>query len=379
MSKNIPKKTRKVMVGDIAVGGGSAISIQSMTNTDTHDAAATFAQARALYDAGADIVRLAVPDINAVKSMADVIHTLKSEGIKLPIVADIHFDYKIAIAAIEAGADKIRINPGNVGSLEKVDSIIECAKQYHVPIRIGVNVGSLEKDIAEEYGHGANALALSGIKILEHFEKQGFYDTIVSVKSSDVLVNIEASRLISSQTDAPLHIGVTEAGFGSRGLAKSAIGIGSLLADGIGDTIRVSLTGDPVQEVYAAKDILASLGMLPGAVNVISCPTCGRCKVDLAGIAERVAAVVQRIEGQGHGSWDFAQDDGRVHSDASAFTVAVMGCGVNGPGEASHADIGLACGDGKGLIFRKGEVIMSLPIDESVDYLLKLLEGELHD
>jgi (E)-4-hydroxy-3-methylbut-2-enyl-diphosphate synthase len=300
--------------------------------------------------------------------MSDVILALKSDGIILPIVADIHFDYKIAIAAIEAGADKIRINPGNVGSLEKVDSIIECAKQYHVPIRVGVNVGSLEKDVAEKYGYGAEALAISAINILEHFEKQGFYDTIVSVKSSDVLVGIEASRMISAQTDVPLHIGVTEAGFGSRGLAKSAIGIGALLADGIGDTIRVSLTGDPVQEVYAGKDILASLGMLPGAINVISCPTCGRCKVDLAGIAERVAAVVQGVE-----------IAGRARNDAGVYTVAVMGCGVNGPGEASHADIGLACGDGKGLIFRKGEVIKSLAIDESVDYLLKLLVGELHE
>ncbi len=342
--------TRQILVGNVPIGGGAPVAIQSMLNTRTTDVAGSLGQIRKLHEAGCQIVRLAVPNQEAAASFAQI-----CKESPLPLVADIHFDYKLAIAAAQGGASKIRINPGNIGGEDRVKAVVEVCKDLHIPIRIGVNGGSLEKSLLEKYGHPtAQALVESAFTHLELLEKFGFYDTCVSMKSSTVPTMVAASRLFRSQCDYPLHIGVTETGPVKMGLMKSAMGIGALLLDGIGDTIRVSLTDDPVEEVYAAKDILKAAGLLKEGVNIISCPTCGRTRIDLIGLVNKV---------------DEALKDCR-----KPLTVAVMGCVVNGPGEAREADIGIAGGDGFGLIFEKGVQTMKLPYDQLLDALLARIE-----
>jgi (E)-4-hydroxy-3-methylbut-2-enyl-diphosphate synthase len=315
-------------------------------------------------------VRCAVPDEAAAAALTDIKAKLKSDCIVIPIVADIHFDYRLALAAIENGADKVRINPGNIGDEGKLRAVVKSAETAGIPIRIGVNGGSLEKDILSRHG-GATAAALSqsALRNIERVASMGFEDIVVSVKSSDVVTGNEALRLLAPNTDLPLHIGVTEAGSGARALAKSAIGIGALLAEGIGDTIRVSLTGDPVREIAAARDILAALDLLPGAVNVISCPTCGRCKTDLARISGEVNAVAEKIERE-------RMSAARAGKSVGALTVAVMGCAVNGPGEAAGADVGVACGEGRAVIFKGGKKLKAVAPDEIVSALKEEMVGD---
>ena len=324
--------------------------IQSMLNTKTTDVEGSLAQLRALAAAGCQIARLAVPNMEAARGFAQIVRESP-----LPLVADIHFDYKLAIAAAEAGAAKIRINPGNIGGEDRVRAVVEVCRQKHIPIRIGVNGGSLDKRLLEKYGHPtAEALVESAFQHLELLEKEGFYDTCVSMKSSRVPTMVEAARLFRSRCDYPLHIGVTETGPVRQGLIKSAMGIGALLLDGIGDTIRVSLTDDPVEEVYAAKDILKAAGLRQEGVNIISCPTCGRTRIDLIGLVNQV--------------------DQALKDCPKPITVAVMGCVVNGPGEAREADIGIAGGDGWGMIFEKGEQVEKLPYEELLPALLRRIE-----
>ncbi len=343
--------TRQILVGGVPIGGGAPVVIQSMLNTKTTDVAGSLEQIRKLKTAGCQIARLAVPNMAAARSFAEI--CAESE---LPLVADIHFDYKLAIAAAEGGASKIRINPGNIGGEDRVKAVVEVCKEKHIPIRIGVNGGSLDKRLLEKYGHPtAEALVESAFQHLELLEKQGFYDTCLSMKSSTVPTMVAAARLFRSKCDYPLHIGVTETGPVRQGLIKSAMGIGALLLDGIGDTIRVSLTDDPVEEVYAAKDILKAAGLRKEGVNIISCPTCGRTAIDLIGLVNQV---------------DEALKDCR-----KPITVAVMGCIVNGPGEAREADIGVAGGDGCGMIFEKGAQVEKLPYDELLPALLKRIEA----
>ena len=342
--------TRQIVVGGIPIGGGAPVVIQSMLNTKTTDVEGSLGQLRALAAAGCQIARLAVPNMEAARGFAEI-----CKESPLPLVADIHFDYKLAIAAAEGGASKIRINPGNIGGEDRVRAVVEVCKQKHIPIRIGVNGGSLDKRLLEKYGHPtAEALVESAFQHLELLEKQGFYDTCVSMKSSRVPTMVEAARLFRARCDYPLHIGVTETGPVRQGLIKSAMGIGALLLDGIGDTIRVSLTDDPVEEVYAAKDILKAAGLRKEGVNIISCPTCGRTRIDLIGLVNQVDQALKECE--------------------KPITVAVMGCVVNGPGEAREADIGIAGGDGWGMIFEKGEQVERLPYDELLPALLSRIE-----
>ena len=342
--------TRQIVVGGIPIGGGAPVVIQSMLNTKTTDVEGSLGQLRALAAAGCQIARLAVPNMEAARGFAEICRESP-----LPLVADIHFDYKLAIAAAEGGASKIRINPGNIGGEDRVRAVVEVCKQKHIPIRIGVNGGSLDKRLLEKYGHPtAEALVESAFQHLELLEKQGFYDTCVSMKSSRVPTMVEAARLFRARCDYPLHIGVTETGPVRQGLIKSAMGIGALLLDGIGDTIRVSLTDDPVEEVYAAKDILKAAGLRKEGVNIISCPTCGRTRIDLIGLVNQVDQALKECE--------------------KPITVAVMGCVVNGPGEAREADIGIAGGDGWGMIFEKGEQVERLPYDELLPALLSRIE-----
>ena len=342
--------TRQIHVGGIPIGGGAPVVIQSMLNTKTTDVVGSLAQLKALKTAGCQIARLAVPNMEAARGFAAIC----AES-QLPLVADIHFDYKLAIAAAEGGASKIRINPGNIGGEDRVQAVVEVCKDKKIPIRIGVNGGSLDKKLLEKYGHPtAEALVESAFEHLELLEKYGFYDTCVSMKSSTVPTMVAAARLFRSRCDYPLHIGVTETGPVRQGLIKSAMGIGALLLDGIGDTIRVSLTDDPVEEVYAAKDILKAAGLRKEGVNIISCPTCGRTRIDLIGLVNQVDAALKDCQ--------------------KPITVAVMGCIVNGPGEAREADIGIAGGDGWGMIFEKGEQVEKLPYDELLPALLKRIE-----
>ena len=342
--------TKRIMVGSVPIGGGAPVAIQSMLNTKTTDVEGSLAQIGRLQAAGCQIARLAVPDKAAVAAFREIC----AES-PLPLVADIHFDYKLAIAAAEGGAAKIRINPGNIGGDDRVQAVVEVCKEKHIPIRIGVNGGSLDKKLLEKYGHPtAEALVESAFSHLELLEKQGFYDTCVSMKSSTVPTMVAAARLFRSRCDYPLHIGVTETGPVRMGMIKSAMGIGALLLDGIGDTIRVSLTDDPVEEVYAAKDILKAAGLRKEGVNIISCPTCGRTKIDLIGLVNQV--------------------DGALKDCQKPITVAVMGCIVNGPGEAREADIGIAGGDGCGMLFEKGQQIAKLPYDELLPALLKRIQ-----
>ena len=343
--------TRQINVGGVRIGGGAPVAIQSMLNTKTTDVEGSLAQIAALQKAGCQIVRLAVPNMEAAKSFGEI-----CARSPLPLVADIHFDYRLAIAAAEGGAAKIRINPGNIGGEDRVEAVVSVCKARKIPIRIGVNGGSLDKKLLEKYGHPtAEALVESAFEHIALLEKFDFYDTCVSMKSSTVPTMVEAARLFRSRCDYPLHIGVTETGPVRMGLMKSAMGIGALLLDGIGDTIRVSLTDDPVEEVYAAKDILKAAGIRKEGVNIISCPTCGRTNIDLIGLVNQVEAALKDCQ--------------------KPITVAVMGCIVNGPGEAREADIGIAGGDGCGMLFEKGQQIEKLPYDKLLDALLKRIEA----
>ena len=343
--------TRQINVGGVTIGGGAPVVIQSMLNTKTTDVEASLEQIRKLYAAGCQVVRLAVPNMEGARGFAQI-----AKESPLPLVADIHFDYKLAIAAAEGGASKIRINPGNIGGEDRVKAVVDVCKDRGIPIRIGVNGGSLDKRLLEKYGHPtAEALVESAFEHLALLEKYGFYDTCVSMKSSTVPTMVKAARMFRERCDYPIHIGVTETGPVKMGLMKSAMGIGALLLDGIGDTIRVSLTDDPVEEVYAAKDILKAAGLRKEGVNIISCPTCGRTRIDLIGLVNKVDEALKGCE--------------------KSITVAVMGCVVNGPGEAREADIGIAGGDGWGMIFEKGEQKEKLPYDELLPALLKRIEN----
>lgn len=341
---------RQIQVGSVLVGGDAPVSIQSMLNTKTTDVAGSLAQIRALKAAGCQIARLAVPDMEAAKGFRDI-----AAESPLPLVADIHFDYRLAIAAAEGGASKIRINPGNIGGKERVKAVVDVCKEKHIPIRIGVNGGSLEKEILAKYGHPtAEALVESALGHVARLEEQGFYDICISMKSSSVPVTMAAYRLMDQKTDYPLHLGVTETGTEHMGVIKSAIGIGGLLCLGIGNTLRVSLTADPVREVVAAKEILQAAGIRQEGPEFISCPTCGRTQIDLIGLASEVE---QRLRGMD-----------------KPITVAVMGCIVNGPGEAREADVGIAGGKDCGVLFAKGKKLKTLPYDQLADALMEYID-----
>lgn len=341
--------TKTVKIGNRVIGGGNPILIQSMTNTKTEDVAATVAQIQKLTAAGCEIIRCAVPTMEAAEALTEI-----KKQVAIPVVADIHFDYRLALAAIEHGADKIRINPGNIGSRERVQAVVDAAKERNIPIRVGVNSGSLEKELVEKY-HGVTAEGIveSALDKVKMIEDMGYDNLVISIKSSDVLMCVKAHELISTQTEHPLHVGITEAGTLISGNIKSSIGLGLILHQGIGDTIRVSLTGDPLEEIKSAKLILKTLGLRKGGIEVVSCPTCGRTKIDLIGLANQVENMVA----------DIPLD----------IKVAVMGCVVNGPGEAKEADIGIAGGIGEGLIIKHGEVYKKVPEQE----LLEALRYEL--
>lgn len=339
---------KQINVGGVLLGGGAPVTVQSMTNTKTEDAAATIAQIRELEMAGCDIVRVAVPNMEAAKAIAKI-----KENISIPLVADIHFDYKLAIEAAASGADKIRINPGNIGGEDRVKAVVEACRAKGLPIRIGVNGGSLEKELLAKYGLTARAMLESAMGHVRLLNKFDFDDICISVKASSVKLTIEAYRLLAQEIDYPLHLGVTEAGTEYMGVIKNSIGIGTLLSEGIGDTIRVSLTAPPAQEIKAGVSILKALGMRSG-VKIVSCPTCGRTNIDLISIAQDVE---KRLEGC-----------------TKDITVAVMGCAVNGPGEASHADFGIAGGNNEGILFRKGTIIKKVPMEKLTDELISLVE-----
>lgn len=338
-------KTKKVFAGGVAIGGGAPVTVQSMLNIPAHDIAGNVKQAKALEKAGCDIIRISVPDKESVKTLA----ALKS-NISIPVVADIHFDYRLAIAAIENGADKIRINPGNIGGRDRVQAVVDKAKEYGVPIRVGVNSGSLEKNLVEKYGGvTAEGIVESALDKVHLIEEMGYDNLVVSIKSSDVLMGVKAHELIAKECPYPLHVGITESGTLLSGNIKSSVGLGIILYQGIGDTIRVSLTGDPVEEIKSAKLILKTLGLRKGGIEIVSCPTCGRTKIDLIGLANQVEDMVK----------DIPLD----------VKVAVMGCVVNGPGEAREADIGIAGGIGEGLLIKKGEVVKKVKEEELLDTL----------
>lgn len=343
--------TRTVKAGNVEIGSGSKITVQSMLNILAHDIEGNVAQAVELEKAGCEIVRLTVPDIEAVKTLYAV-----KNAVKIPVVADIHFDYKCALESVAAGVDKIRINPGNIGSDDRIKAVADACRQKNIPIRIGVNSGSLEKDLLRKYGHVTpEALCESALRHASLLEKFDFNDIVISIKSSDVPTMVAAYRLVAEQCDYPLHLGVTEAGTRHMGMLKSAAGIGALLLDGIGDTIRVSLTADPVSEVAAGFDILKAVGIKKDCPQIVSCPTCGRTKIDLISLAEKVERELANVH--------------------KPIKVAVMGCAVNGPGEAKEADIGVAGGDGYGLIFKHGEILKKVPENKIVEELLKEIDN----
>lgn len=343
-------KTDTVRIGNVTIGGDNRIAIQSMTNTRTDDVAATVGQIKRLAAEGCDIIRCAVPDMESARALSKI-----KEQISIPLVADIHFDYKLAIAAIENGADKIRINPGNIGSRDRVEAVVKAAKAHHIPIRVGVNSGSLEKDIIAKYGHvTAEGIAESALRNVSLLEELDFHDIVISIKSSDVMMSVKAHEILRDRTTHPLHVGITETGSLIAGNIKSAMGIGIILYEGIGDTIRVSLTSDPIEEVRSAKMILKNLGLRKGGINVVSCPTCGRTRIDLIGLAGEVEKLCAGYD--------------------LDIKVAVMGCAVNGPGEAREADLGVAGGNGEGLIFRHGEIIRKVPESALLDELKKELD-----
>lgn len=344
------RKTRVVNIGSIKIGGDNPIAVQSMTTSDTRDPQATIDQILALEEVGCDIVRIAVPDLTAAKAIGAI-----KAATNIPIVADIHFNYRLALEAVEQGIDAIRINPGNIGDIDRTKAVVDACKAQNIPIRIGVNGGSLEKSILEKYGHASPEAmvesALGHIKILEDLD---FHDIVISLKNSDIRKSVEAYRLMSEKVDYPLHLGITESGGVEKGTIKSSIGVGSLLVDGIGDTIRISLTGDPREEIKVGKQILRSIGLLNDKIKIVSCPTCGRCNIDLIKFAGQIEKEIEDIE--------------------KDITVAVMGCAVNGPGEAREADIGVAGGDGMGLLFKKGEIVKRIPEDEIVSTLLEEID-----
>ena len=344
------KKTREVNIGGVKIGGDNPIAIQSMCNTDTRNVEETVKQIKELENAGCEIIRVAVPDMQAAEAIKDI-----KRQIDIPLVADIHFDYRLALKAIDGGIDKIRINPGNIGSEDRVKQVADKAKKNGIPIRVGVKSGSLEKHLVEKYGgvtpEGLVESALGHVRLLEKYD---FYDTVISIKASNVPFSVEVYELLSETVDYPLHVGITEAGTVWGGTVKSAVGIGAILSRGIGDTIRVSLTGNPVEEIYAAKEILKDMNLRKFGVEFVSCPTCGRTSIDLISIANEVESKVKSID--------------------KNIKVAVMGCAVNGPGEAREADIGIAGGHGEGLIFRKGEIIRKVPENMLVDELMKEIE-----
>lgn len=343
-------KTHEVKIGNVVIGSGNPIIIQSMTNTKTEDVNATVGQILKLEKAGCEIIRCAVPTPEAATAFKEI-----KKQIHIPLVADIHFDYRLAIAAIENGADKIRINPGNIGSFDRVKAVVDCAKERNIPIRVGVNSGSLEKNLIEKYGGvTAEGLVESALHQASIIEDMDYSNLVISIKSSDVNMCVKAHELISDKTTHPLHVGITEAGILRSGLIKSSVGLTRILTQGIGDTIRVSLTADPVEEIYAAKDILRALGMKKSGIEVVSCPTCGRTRIDLIGLAEKVNEAVR----------DYPLD----------IKVAVMGCAVNGPGEAREADLGIAGGNGEGVIIKKGEIIRKCKEEELLNELIKELD-----
>lgn len=346
---NYREHTKTIQIGNVKIGGGNPVAIQSMTNTRTEDVVATVEQIRRLEAAGCEIVRCTVPNLEAAEAIREI-----KKQIRIPLVADIHFDYKMAIAALENGADKIRINPGNIGGEDKVKAVVEAARERNVPIRVGVNSGSLEKQLVDKY-HGVTAQGLveSALDKVHMIEAIGYDNLIISIKSSDVMMCVRAHELLAEKTGYPLHVGITESGTVVSGNIKSAVGLGLILYQGIGDTIRVSLTGDPAEEIKSAKLILKTLGLRKGGIEVVSCPTCGRTKIDLIGLANQVENMVADID--------------------LDLKVAVMGCAVNGPGEAKEADIGIAGGEGEGLLIKKGEIIRKVPENE----LLGVLREEL--
>ena len=337
--------TKIVNIGNVAIGGGNPIAIQSMTNVKTEDVEACVSQILKLEEAGCEIIRCTVPNEAAAKAIAEI-----KKQIHIPLVADIHFDYKMAIAAMENGADKIRINPGNIGSIDKVKAVVDVAKERNIPIRVGVNSGSLEKELVAKYnGVTAEGIVESALDKVHIIEDLGYDNMVISIKSSDVMMCVRAHELLAGRTVYPLHVGITESGTLTSGNIKSAVGLGIILNQGIGDTIRVSLTGDPVEEIKSAKLILRTLGLRKGGIEVVSCPTCGRTKIDLIGLANKVENMVSGIP--------------------LDIKVAVMGCAFNGPGEAKEADIGIAGGDGEGLLIKKGEIIRKMPESELLDAL----------
>ena len=359
------KLKQKVKCGNMYIGGDAPVSIQSMLNVSTTNVPMALKQIAELHDAGCDVVRLAIPDFESAQAFG----TIKKEVVRLygekamPLVADIHFDYKLALAAIENGADKIRINPGNIGGSAEIKAVADAAKKRGLPIRVGINSGSLEKDILEKHGKvTAEGLVESALRNVKLLEDTGFSDIVISIKSSDVRMNYDAHKMLDELTDYPLHIGITESGTNESGIIKSSVGIGALLLSGIGNTIRVSLTGDPVKEVICAKEILESIGLRGGGINIISCPTCGRVKVDLEKIVLELTEKLETIKRQ-------REQDGKER-----ISVAVMGCIVNGPGEAKEADIGVACGDGKGAIFVNGEVVTTVSEDKILKTLISLID-----
>ena len=342
------RKTRQICIGSVKIGGNAPVSVQSMTKTDTRDIRKTAAQIRCLEAAGCEIIRMAVPDDGAARAIAQI-----KKRINIPVIADIHFNYRLALRSMESGADGLRINPGNIGGRDRLKNIVNEAKNRSIPIRIGVNAGSLEKDLSKRFGGPTSeAMVLSGLRTIEYMEDLGFHLIKVSLKASDVLRTIEAYRVFSKKSDYPLHLGITEAGRGSGAVVKSAIGIGLLLSEGIGDTIRVSLTGDPVEEVRVGYEILRALKIRERGVEIISCPTCGRCEIDLSRLMEKVEKGLQKI--------------------TAPMTIAIMGCVVNGPGEAKEADIGIAGGKEAGLLFKKGKVVRKV---KEKDFIQVLLNG----
>ncbi|MBM4351091.1 MAG: flavodoxin-dependent (E)-4-hydroxy-3-methylbut-2-enyl-diphosphate synthase [Deltaproteobacteria bacterium] len=344
------RKTRQIFVGSVKIGGNAPVSIQSMTKTDTRDVRRTVHQIRRLEAAGCEIIRVAIPDEEAARAIGRI-----KKRIKIPLIADIHFNYRLALMSIEHGADALRINPGNIGGKDRLKAIVTEAKHRSIPIRIGVNAGSIEKDLLKRFnGPTSMAMVLSGLRTIEYMEDLGFHLIKVSLKASDVLRTVEAYRYFSRKSNYPLHLGITEAGRGSGAVVKSAIGIGLLLSEGIGDTIRVSLTGDPVEEVRVGYEILRALKIRERGVEIISCPTCGRCEIDLSHLVEKVEKGVQKV--------------------TAPMTIAIMGCVVNGPGEAREADIGIAGGKGVGLLFKKGKIIKKVKESELMSTLLKEIQ-----
>lgn len=339
------KQTREIKIGNLKIGAENPIRIQSMCNTDTRDAVATVKQILNLENAGCEIIRVAVPDMTAAKAIKDI-----KKNIHIPLVADIHFDYQLALESIKNGVDKVRINPGNIGSDENVKKVVDACKDKNIPIRIGINTGSLEKEAEVKYGRTAQAMVESALKHIQILEKLNFHDIVISMKASDIQRTVEAYRLLSQKVDYPLHLGITEAGTLNTGTIKSSVGLGIMLFEGLGDTIRVSLTGDPLEEVRVGWEILKSLKLRSRGVNLISCPTCGRTEIDLIGLANKVEKALLSVN--------------------KPITVAVMGCVVNGPGEAKEADIGVAGGHHQGVIFKKGQILKTIPEDQILSELL---------